>query len=199
MAIGAGLVFVVFVSLHTRDPRGDVLYLWPALAAGYYLSRRWLVLVLAVLVGADLAFVLGRWPADVALGRWVTVSGGLLVVALLVERLTGQVGRLLDVLGRQAVTDPLTGLANRRGLDEHLDRLDRYSGDGGGAERIVSLVLVDLDGFKRSTTSSVMPQGTSCSRRSRVGWPGRRRWETSWPGWVETSSSSSPRCRAPPR
>ncbi len=54
--------------------------------------------------------------------------------------------RLHDVVRQQARTDPLTGLANRRAFDERLDdeirRSSRY-------EHLFSLVLMDLDDFKR--------------------------------------------------
>jgi len=48
----------------------------------------------------------------------------------------------LKVSGRQAVTDDLTGLGNRRHL---LARLDHAISDGDGE---VALLLIDLDGFK---------------------------------------------------
>jgi diguanylate cyclase (GGDEF)-like protein len=52
--------------------------------------------------------------------------------------------QLRDELIRQSRLDPLTGLANRRRLDEELERiLDETGGQG------VALLLVDLDIFKR--------------------------------------------------
>lgn len=52
-------------------------------------------------------------------------------------------------LQRQALTDPLTGLANRRAfhaeMEARLARLDRARGDGSGH---FALVLIDLDRFK---------------------------------------------------
>jgi diguanylate cyclase (GGDEF)-like protein len=50
------------------------------------------------------------------------------------------VARSVEELSRQATRDPLTGLRNRRGL---LELLQRSAGEGGWA-----LVLLDLDGFK---------------------------------------------------
>jgi diguanylate cyclase (GGDEF)-like protein/PAS domain S-box-containing protein len=56
-----------------------------------------------------------------------------------------EVERLLAELAAQARTDPLTGLANRRALDERLaDELRRARRDG----RPAALVLVDVNGFK---------------------------------------------------
>ncbi|CAM00158.1 GGDEF domain-containing protein [Saccharopolyspora erythraea] len=48
-----------------------------------------------------------------------------------------------DAITRQALQDPLTGLSNRRALDERLDKLqDRHD------SQPLSVALVDLDGFK---------------------------------------------------
>ena len=51
-----------------------------------------------------------------------------------------------DVLAAQAWTDPLTGLANRRRLDQHLEALVQLSLRYGSS---LSCVLVDIDHFKR--------------------------------------------------
>jgi diguanylate cyclase (GGDEF)-like protein len=65
------------------------------------------------------------------------------VAALLrqIAALTEQVGEL----SRLARTDPLTGLANRRGWDEQLDRELAQAKRSG---RPVSVALLDLDDFK---------------------------------------------------
>lgn len=58
-----------------------------------------------------------------------------------------QVGRLrrrVAELEEQAVTDPLTGLLNRRGADAALRRILKRRGRGGRA----SLIMLDLDRFK---------------------------------------------------
>ena len=72
----------------------------------------------------------------------------LILAAGLATRLGRPVSRLLKDVSRlthQAQTDALTGLANRRSLDERLaEELDR-------AERLgtsVSFVIADLDDFK---------------------------------------------------
>jgi diguanylate cyclase (GGDEF)-like protein len=57
-----------------------------------------------------------------------------------------EAARQLRVESERAFTDPLTGLANRRAFDERLahilNTIDRYGGS-------VSLILVDIDHFKR--------------------------------------------------
>ena len=52
----------------------------------------------------------------------------------------------VESVARLAYTDPLTGLANRRAIDDRLDAaLDRHRRDG----TVVSLVVVDVNGLKR--------------------------------------------------
>jgi diguanylate cyclase (GGDEF)-like protein len=52
----------------------------------------------------------------------------------------------VESVARLAYTDPLTGLANRRAVDDRLDAaLDRHHRDG----TVVSLVVVDVNGLKR--------------------------------------------------
>ena len=55
-------------------------------------------------------------------------------------------GQHLEGVARLAYTDALTGLANRRAIDDRLDRaMDRHRQDG----TVVSLVVVDVNGLKR--------------------------------------------------
>ncbi len=64
--------------------------------------------------------------------------------------------RLHDLVKHQARTDPLTGLANRRALDQRLDiemrRASRY-------QRTFSVIMMDLDGFKRVNDTYGHPAG----------------------------------------
>ena len=66
------------------------------------------------------------------------------VLACNVERLAATRAKA-ELMELQATTDPLTGVANRRRLDEELERLiaraRRY-------DQPLSVVLIDLDGFK---------------------------------------------------
>jgi diguanylate cyclase (GGDEF)-like protein len=63
---------------------------------------------------------------------------------------------LHNLVRRQARTDPLTGLANRRAFDERLDeeirRSNRY-------EHPFTLFMMDLDGFKRINDTYGHPEG----------------------------------------
>jgi len=121
--------------------------------------RRWLYPTIGVLMSLALVaglLTLQGWagrrghhpwhPAD-ELRRQPLVYGYLLVATLLGTTLTGWLtGRKEDLLATLSVTDPLTGLANRRRMlsafaDER-NRADRYGTP-------LSLLLIDLDRLKQ--------------------------------------------------
>lgn len=85
--------------------------------------------------------------APVALSMAVTYAVLITMIRLLasrLEQLTTEHARA-DMLAEQATTDPLTGIANRRRLDDELGRLTAQSRRYG---QPLSVVLIDLDLFK---------------------------------------------------
>ena len=82
--------------------------------------------------------------------------------------LAGAVSRALHVeaLERLAFYDPLTGLANRRALDEAADRVFEPLPDG--TRRPVTVVALDVNGLKASTTRWATPRVTGSSCRLRA-------------------------------
>lgn len=79
--------------------------------------------------------------AEVVLKLFSNVIANFLQRELLLEQLHAANVRLMSY----ALTDPLTGLPNRRALYEELERLERRAMREGGS---VLVGLVDLDGFK---------------------------------------------------
>lgn len=79
--------------------------------------------------------------AEVVLKLFSNVIANFLQRELLMEQLHAANVRLMSY----ALTDPLTGLPNRRALYEELERLERRATREGGS---VLVGLVDLDGFK---------------------------------------------------
>ena len=85
--------------------------------------------------------------------RWLITTGTVMTTGLLVasmkarvERLLGERSEAVSELARVARTDPLTGLINRRGFSELIDReLERTRRTG----EPFSLLVCDLDHFKR--------------------------------------------------
>jgi diguanylate cyclase len=61
------------------------------------------------------------------------------------EKLIGRMSQVTRDLAHKSLTDPLTGLPNRRAMEQKLQRmLDRAAQEGGA----VQVAFVDLDGFK---------------------------------------------------
>ena len=121
-------------------------YFWVAMAACYFLRPAGAFAHLA-LASAAYGVVLLLTPENVALPalKWVLLTGTLLVVGSLMTALREQVERLLQQLGSAARTDPVTGLANRRALDERFSaELERSTRTG----RPLSILALDADWFK---------------------------------------------------
>lgn len=71
-------------------------------------------------------------------------------IARISDRMQAQIMELNQQLGEKALTDPLTGLLNRRGLYEHLDVAASHMAREG---RPFGLLLLDLDYFKQVNDS----------------------------------------------
>lgn len=96
-------------------------------------------LLIAVILGFFLSAVVGQLlPPDFALAQatWALVL--LAGVVLWLQKMTWRALEYAEVLGR---TDPLTGIYNRRGLEEAGARLGR-------GRNPFSVVMIDLDQFK---------------------------------------------------
>jgi diguanylate cyclase (GGDEF)-like protein len=121
-------------------------------------SRRRLypILGLFLALGAPGGLLILRGLTQRQLGSWAWVAGdvethaltyGYIAVstAIMFVGLGFIIGSNEDLLQRVSLTDPLTGLANRRHLDkrlrEELARVDRYKNP-------LALMLLDLDGLK---------------------------------------------------
>ena len=107
-------------------------------------------------------------------------------------------------LRAMALSDGLTGLANRRGFMEALEKAVSRHARGGAP---LALLFLDLDGFKRSTTTTATTWATWRCRPSRAAWKiacaratRSRAWAaTSSPCWPRASPRWSRRARSPTR
>jgi PAS domain S-box-containing protein len=113
--------------------------------------------------------------------------------ALAVER--DRAASYLAKLERSASTDPLTGLANRRGMEDRLERamLETALDDGSA----LAVLFLDLDGFKQVNDRTATWSATSCWSAPPSGCPRACADGTCWPAWAATSSSSC--CPGSPR
>ncbi len=149
-AFGVLLVSLELLSNGERNGGGadgtDMYYLWPVLFAAYHLSRR-TMLAMVVLVALAHALALHIIdPGAVAPSRWVTTVGLVAATGVMVRALIERNAQLIADLERLARHDDLTGLANRRAMDELSSaEVERATRTG----RPFGLVALDLDGFKQ--------------------------------------------------
>jgi len=116
-------------------------------------SGRGLLIVPALVTIACLAVLLpvGDWQGSVV-AQWLAGSG--LVVVAARYRLTFREVLQLPEVRRQAVTDELTGLVNRRGFTAQAEALVRSEAAGSATPTgPVALLLLDLDQFKEVNDS----------------------------------------------
>jgi diguanylate cyclase (GGDEF)-like protein len=147
LTLSAGTALIGFVIYKSGDPTSayTMFYVWIALYAFYFFRLHQAavqVAFVALSYGAVLHYQEG---VAVPTARWLITVGTVAAAGILVAALKSRVESLVERLSDSARTDPLTGVLNRRGFDEHfeyeLERARRGSGR-------LSLVLLDLDHFK---------------------------------------------------
>jgi diguanylate cyclase (GGDEF)-like protein len=121
-------------------------YLWVALWAAYYFRRRVLAVQVVIVLAAFAATLAMIHPGPAGTSRWISVSGLVIGAAIVVRLLSERNERLVGELRAAALTDPLTGLPNRRALESAFVREAARQSRGG---RPFSLLLLDLDRFKQ--------------------------------------------------
>jgi diguanylate cyclase (GGDEF)-like protein len=122
-----------------------MLLFWVVLAAGYFCPPRVAALHTGVaIVAAVLVLTLREDNPLPALYAILTV-GTLAVGGALVTVLRREDERRVSELQSEALTDPLTGLANRRALEERFDAELQRAARGG---QPLSVIALDLDNFK---------------------------------------------------
>nr|AXG22424.1 GGDEF domain-containing protein [Nocardia argentinensis] len=119
------------------------------------LSVGWSLLSIAVL-SATMVFGTGRWRGDIALGVAVVVAN-LAVMGVVLP--TVQLSHWL--LRMDALSDPLTRLLNRRGLDSHWSQ-----GYGSAGRATGYAIALDLDRFKSVNDRFGHPFGDEVLRRT---------------------------------
>jgi diguanylate cyclase (GGDEF)-like protein len=141
----------------TRDPSaaGQAFLAFPVLWAGVHLRRPAVGLVTGVAIAGDAVVLLHLQPAGHAVSDLSFFGAVLVVMAAMLARSGETQDRLVALLQQQAATDSLTGLVNRRVLDEALS----CALAAPAAPRGTSLVLVDVDSFKTINDEHGHPVG----------------------------------------
>jgi diguanylate cyclase (GGDEF)-like protein/putative nucleotidyltransferase with HDIG domain len=147
VALGTVLITVGIYFRGEPTAPHALFYLWIVFYSCYFLGRITAVaqLVLAM-AGYGAVLVLADEPAGEALELWLVAAGGLAVSGMLITMLKSQVDGLVLQLADAARTDPLTGLLNRRGLEETFELEVERARRG---EQTLSLLIGDLDCFKK--------------------------------------------------
>jgi diguanylate cyclase (GGDEF)-like protein len=130
----------------TGTADNEMLFVWVCLYSFYFFALPHALLQLAA-VGAVYAWLLGAQtvPLDEATTRWLVTLATLLVAGLLVAGLRTSLHGLLAELADRARLDSLTGLLNRRALDERAAvELARSRREG----TTIAMLAADIDGFK---------------------------------------------------
>ena len=166
---GLGLLWVelTIVEAIASDPDPGssgflhILLVWVGVVAFGFLPRRqaWVHTTLAIAATAAY-WVLDDTPLVEVLVAGVLLAGTVVGVGLLLAL-------LVDEARDHARTDVLTGVANRRGL---LAALDDAVEDTSHTDRPLSLLLLDLDGFKRVNDELGHAAGDELLQRTTAAW-----------------------------
>jgi diguanylate cyclase (GGDEF)-like protein len=149
--IAIGLLTVTGIAA-SADYRIGFLYLGPLVIAAWWLDRR---LALSCAATASVGLVAGdvtrgtELPLDALLWNEFTRVTTLLATTAFVSSLRGSRDRLeaeRDAMVELTVTDPLTGLYNRRFLEEQMRILHSGAARRRGS---FSVLAIDVDGLKR--------------------------------------------------
>jgi diguanylate cyclase (GGDEF)-like protein len=159
--VDIGLIGLCTWVARTPTDGTELMLVWPVLFASYYLGNRdgWLTVGMVVVCYPPTALVVlgseGITPA-------VYVVGTSVLAVLIVSALRRQIAHLFEALQREARTDGLTGLLNRRAWDEALHReVARRERQGGS----LSLLIIDIDHFKRINDTLGHPVGDAVLRK----------------------------------
>ena len=143
------LIYVV-VALCITDPlryATPLMLLFSSFVAAWFLDRWQFAVNLALTPLAVLVALWSSYPDSGGLAIQVVVDAGMLNAAAIgVFVLRRRVQRLLEATAALSVKDPLTGLHNRRYLEDQAPRVWRQARRDG--TRVAAMVL-DLDHFKR--------------------------------------------------
>ncbi|WP_261326742.1 GGDEF domain-containing protein [Modestobacter marinus] len=152
-----GVVLCCGMNWITRDPSAgaQAFLAFPVLWAGVNLHRHAVALVTTVALGLDGVVLFHLESAGAAISDLSFFGAVIVAMAAMLVRAGDRQERLVAMLHRQATVDSLTGLVNRRVLDEALAGALHASAHPEGT----ALVLLDVDSFKTINDTYGHPVG----------------------------------------
>jgi len=140
----------------------EMLYLWVCLVSFYFFALPHALFQLA-LVGAAYATVLstGDLAFDDGASRWLVTMVSLLIAGLVISQLRKTLQRTHRELFESARHDSLTGLLNRRALEE---RAEIEFARARREDSMMGMVVIDIDGFKQLNDTAGHPAGDAALR-----------------------------------
>jgi diguanylate cyclase (GGDEF)-like protein len=161
--LAAGILLIsVSVLAQGAGVGGYVLfYGWVGIVCCNFLPRRHAFLQLS-LIASVYATILVIEPVEAPITEWLMVVGSLMATWSVINLLRRRIDSLLQQLADLSAQDPLTGLLNRRGLDDALaTELDRHRRTG----LPLAVIAADLDWFKRLNDEHGHAAGDDMLRR----------------------------------
>jgi diguanylate cyclase (GGDEF)-like protein len=125
---------------------GAVLYTMPVLWTTFFYGRKGAVGILGCVAVGHAATLMLLPASSVYPGRWLDVMVSVTASSVVVLALESRNQALLGRLAAEARTDPLTGLVNRRGLEERATVQIAHARRDNSP---IALASLDLDYFKR--------------------------------------------------
>jgi len=119
--------------------------LWPLFYAATFLHHRLAYLMCALACAVDAAVTITLQPLAAGLPDAAAMSTAMTVATVVITKLRERANALVAILEEQAMSDPLTGLSNRRAFDRDL-ALTFGTAHLSGAP--LCLMIIDVDHFK---------------------------------------------------
>ncbi|MFF5233093.1 GGDEF domain-containing protein [Dactylosporangium sp. NPDC000521] len=170
-----GVVIIGGLNLATEDVSvsAHLYYLWPLIYAATFLRKDLAYVLLAAASVTDAAVTFTLQPVKIGLTDVAALVTAYCVLTVVVTKLRSREDALVTMLERQATTDPLTGLPNRRAFDRDLaTALDAARTTGAEC----CLLIVDVDHFKtindtwgHATGDAVLAQVATALRDAAAG------------------------------
>ncbi len=120
-AVAVAAIAYAVAAADGRHPDVALLYVLPALWMSYRYGRPGAVAIVGGVALAQGVALLSMPAGQAGVVRWIVPVIAVAVVAAVVSHLAARNARLSADLAEQNRLDPLTGLPNRRGLQERLD------------------------------------------------------------------------------